>query len=112
MPIYEYQCDACGHCLEALQKISDAPLKTCPECDQDALRKKVSAAAFRLKGTGWYETDFKKKQPPKQAATTGAADSGKGESKKEAASGDSGPGKTAETKSKPAAGDDTKAKTG
>ncbi len=59
MPIYEYQCQACEHQLEALQKISDAPLVHCPACEQDALKKKVSAAAFRLKGGGWYETDFK-----------------------------------------------------
>ncbi|MEP1469625.1 MAG: zinc ribbon domain-containing protein [Halieaceae bacterium] len=59
MPIYEYQCQHCEHELEALRKISDEPLLTCPECGQDKLRKKVSAAAFRLKGGGWYETDFK-----------------------------------------------------
>ncbi len=59
MPIYEYQCKSCGGELEALQKISDAPLVECPDCGQPELRKKVSAAAFRLKGGGWYETDFK-----------------------------------------------------
>ena len=59
MPIYEYQCQDCGKKLEALQKISDAPLVDCPECGASALKKKVSAAAFRLKGGGWYETDFK-----------------------------------------------------
>ena len=59
MPIYEYQCQDCGKQLEALQKISDAPLLDCPECGASALKKKVSAAAFRLKGGGWYETDFK-----------------------------------------------------
>ena len=59
MPIYEYVCDPCGHHLEALQKISEEPLIYCPECGEAALRKQVSAAAFRLKGTGWYETDFK-----------------------------------------------------
>jgi len=59
MPIYEYQCQACEHEFEALQKISDAPLVNCPDCHKDSLRKKVSAAAFRLKGGGWYETDFK-----------------------------------------------------
>ena len=59
MPIYEYQCQACGELTEALQKLSDAPLTRCPACGEDALRKKVSAAAFRLKGGGWYETDFK-----------------------------------------------------
>lgn len=59
MPIYEYECRACGHRLETLQKISDAPLKTCPHCGKPGLRKLVSAAQFRLKGNGWYETDFK-----------------------------------------------------
>ncbi|MEM0953588.1 MAG: zinc ribbon domain-containing protein [Pseudomonadota bacterium] len=59
MPIYEYQCQACHFELEALQKISDEPLRDCPECGSPSLRKKVSAAAFRLKGGGWYETDFK-----------------------------------------------------
>ena len=59
MPIYEYQCLACGKELEALQKISDAPLEDCPACGAASLKKKVSAAAFRLKGGGWYETDFK-----------------------------------------------------
>ena len=59
MPIYEYECEACGHRTEALQKVSDAPLTQCPECDRLALRKLVSAAGFRLKGSGWYETDFK-----------------------------------------------------
>lgn len=59
MPIYEYQCQKCGNALEALQKISDDPLVDCPECGEPALKKKISAAAFRLKGGGWYETDFK-----------------------------------------------------
>ena len=59
MPIYEYVCDQCGRELETLQKITEEPLIHCPECGEAALRKKVSAAAFRLKGTGWYETDFK-----------------------------------------------------
>lgn len=59
MPIYEYQCDACDHGFEALQKISDPLLTDCPACEKQSLRKKVSAAAFRLKGGGWYETDFK-----------------------------------------------------
>jgi len=59
VPIYEYQCENCEHKMEAIQKISDAPLKDCPECKQETLRKLVSAAAFKLTGTGWYVTDFK-----------------------------------------------------
>ncbi|GAB3285521.1 FmdB family zinc ribbon protein [Parahaliea aestuarii] len=59
MPIYEYQCQSCGKPHEALQKISDAPLQDCPACGKPELKKKISAAGFRLKGGGWYETDFK-----------------------------------------------------
>ena len=59
MPIYEYRCTACGHELEAMQKMSEPPLTDCPECGESALTKLVSAAGFRLKGSGWYETDFK-----------------------------------------------------
>ena len=60
MPIYEYRCESCGHELEKMQKISDAPLTECPACGASALKKLISAAGFRLKGSGWYETDFKK----------------------------------------------------
>ncbi|MGV6826123.1 MAG: FmdB family zinc ribbon protein [bacterium] len=59
MPFYEYRCNACGHELEAMQKMSDDPLKDCPECGKSELTKLISAAGFRLKGGGWYETDFK-----------------------------------------------------
>jgi putative FmdB family regulatory protein len=59
MPFYEYQCRACGHELEALQKVSDPVLKKCPSCGKNQLTKLVSAPVFRLKGGGWYETDFK-----------------------------------------------------
>ena len=68
MPIYEYQCEHCEHKMEAIQKFSDDPLKKCPECKQETLRKLVSAAAFKLTGTGWYETDFKDKKPQKEDA--------------------------------------------
>ncbi len=60
MPIYEYRCDACGHEFEQIQKISEDPLQECPDCGDITLRKLMSAAGFRLKGGGWYETDFKK----------------------------------------------------
>ena len=59
MPIYEYRCGACGHHLEALQKMAEAPLRKCPECGKSQLKRLVSASQFRLKGSGWYETDFK-----------------------------------------------------
>ncbi len=59
MPFYEYRCDSCGHELETMQKMSDVPLTDCPACEQPQLVKLVSAAGFRLKGGGWYETDFK-----------------------------------------------------
>lgn len=61
MPIYEYQCQACGNEMEAMQKMSDDDLVTCPKCGKDALKRLISAAGFRLKGGGWYETDFKSK---------------------------------------------------
>ena len=78
MPIYEYQCEACGHKLEKLQKISDDPLRDCPSCDEPSLSKLVSAAAFRLKGSGWYETDFKsgKKKNVIGSDSSGSSDSG------------------------------------
>jgi putative FmdB family regulatory protein len=69
MPIYEYSCGSCGHNLEAFQKMSDAPLQTCPECHKATLTKLISAAGFQLKGTGWYATDFKNKGKPETKST-------------------------------------------
>ncbi|WP_018719197.1 FmdB family zinc ribbon protein [Arhodomonas aquaeolei] len=97
MPIYEYLCDACGHELEALQSINDEPLTECPECHRPQLRKRISAAAFRLKGGGWYETDFKKDNRRNLAGdggggskgdsgSSGGSGGGSGEGKKTAAS--------------------------
>ena len=88
MPIYEYACNSCQHKLDALQKMSDERLLDCPECGKPELRRLLSAPRFRLKGQGWYETDFKKdnqrnlasdKEPSKTLAKT---DSGK-DSKKD-----------------------------
>ncbi len=59
MPIYEYQCESCAHQFETMQKLSEAVLTDCPECGESALKKLVSRVSFRLKGSGWYETDFK-----------------------------------------------------
>jgi putative FmdB family regulatory protein len=90
MPIYEYRCAACGHQAEVLQKMSDAPLKTCPVCGKDSFGKQISAAGFQLKGSGWYATDFKGSKPSgagKGDATEKApgADAGKSDGKAEAA---------------------------
>ena len=98
MPIYEYQCQACGHRLESLQKISEDPLKDCPACGKPALNRLVSAAGFRLKGGGWYETDFKKDGDKKR----NLADGGEGAKP----SGDAKPSESA-----PAKAESTPAKT-
>ena len=77
MPIYEYQCTNCHHQVDIIQKINDAPETKCPECANDSLVKLVSAAGFQLKGTGWYETDFKNKgqsSPTKPTNTSPAKD--------------------------------------
>jgi len=73
MPIYEYQCKACQHEHEALQKMSDPALTDCPECGAAELVKKISAAGFRLKGGGWYETDFKSGDKKKNLAGESSA---------------------------------------
>ena len=75
MPIYEYQCNNCNHKIEVLQKISDDPLAQCPSCHQQKLKKLVSAASFRLKGSGWYETDFKTGGKKQLAESDSVADS-------------------------------------
>jgi len=59
MPIYAYRCSSCGHAKDVLQKISDAPLSTCPACGAETFSKQVTAAGFQLKGSGWYVTDFR-----------------------------------------------------
>ncbi|HKQ13324.1 MAG TPA: zinc ribbon domain-containing protein [Steroidobacteraceae bacterium] len=71
MPFYEYECTNCKFYVEALQKVSDAPLKQCPSCKKQTLKKLVSAPVFRLKGGGWYETDFKSDQEGKRNLAAG-----------------------------------------
>ncbi len=91
MPIYEYGCTQCGFELDKLQKLNDLPLTQCPSCGKAALKKKVSVAGFRLKGSGWYETDFKKgskknladsgdAKAPATSEGSGKSDTGKKES--------------------------------
>src|SRR5215831_19594423 len=81
MPIYEYRCDACGHKLEALQKLSDSPLSECPACGKSRLSKLVSAAGFQLKGSGWYATDFRNSGSKPEAAKDKEAKANGGEAK-------------------------------
>jgi putative FmdB family regulatory protein len=77
MPFYEYECAKCGHQTEVMQKISDPPLRKCPACGRSALKKLISAPVFRLKGSGWYETDFKSdKDAKRNLAEAPAGESG------------------------------------
>ena len=107
MPIYEYRCDACGHELDALQKISDAQLVDCPECNASALRRLISKPSFRLKGSGWYETDFKSDKENKrnlagakdEKPSSGDKSDDKPAAKKDAKSTDSGTNKSESKKS-------------
>ncbi len=73
MPIYAYRCSACGHAKDVLQKLSDAPLSTCPACGAESFSKQVTAAGFQLKGSGWYATDFKGGAAATSAAAPAAA---------------------------------------
>jgi putative FmdB family regulatory protein len=86
MPIYEYRCTSCGHELEALQKLADAPLTTCPSCKTNGLVKRVSAAGFQLKGSGWYATDFKSTKPAAKGQSEAKSSDAKSESKSESKS--------------------------
>src|SRR5271165_4352611 len=111
MPFYEYQCKSCGHELEAMQKVSDSPLKKCPDCGKPQLVRLMSAPVFRLKGAGWYETDFKDKDSQRNLADRPEADAPK-DAKDAVTATDSKPaenGKSAEPKASEAgSGDATK----
>ena len=101
MPIYEYACASCDHHLEALQKMSEDPLVFCPECGEESLRKMVSAAAFVLKGSGWYETDFKNsgKEKPKDTKASDGQPASKNSSDTKSGDGASGDTKSSGSKS-------------
>jgi putative FmdB family regulatory protein len=83
MPFYEYECAACGHYHEAMQKMSDAPLKACPACGKPRLVRLISAPQFRLKGAGWYETDFKGAADAKRNLADSAEPAAKADDAKE-----------------------------
>ena len=78
MPIYEYRCPSCGFQKEHLQKMSDAPLSTCPSCGAEGYAKLLSAAGFQLKGSGWYATDFKGGSAPAPAPAESTSSGGCG----------------------------------
>ena len=84
MPFYEYECPHCGYDEEVLQKINDKPLTKCPSCGKNGLRKLMSAPVFRLKGSGWYETDFKGDKENKRNLAGADKDEPKAETKTEA----------------------------
>ena len=83
MPFYEYECPHCGYRDEVLQKISDKPLKKCPNCGKNGLKKLISAPVFRLKGSGWYETDFKSDKENKRNLAGADKEEAKSEAKPE-----------------------------
>ena len=107
MPIYEYRCESCGHLLDALQKISDVPLSDCPSCSASALKRLISAPAFRLKGSGWYETDFKSDKEKKRnlAESPGADSADKAKDGKSSGAGDEKTKKKSDDKGKVKTGD-------
>ena len=105
MPIYAYRCGECGHELDTLQKISEPALRDCPSCGKPALAKTVTAAGFQLKGSGWYQTDFRSGSKPaatKDAASDGATDATRSETKGDTSS---SKGDGSSTESAPAKGD-------
>jgi putative FmdB family regulatory protein len=105
MPLYEYQCTACGHRFEVIRKFSDAPLTECPRC-QGQVEKLISSPAFHLKGTGWYATDYAKKSDSASSKSENKAE-GKAESKTESAGSES---KASESKSTETSSGDSSSK--
>jgi putative FmdB family regulatory protein len=95
MPIYAYQCGSCGHAKDVLQKVSDAPLTTCPACGAEAFSKQITAAGFQLKGSGWYVTDFRNNGSGTKTSTDKAGDAKPADAKP--ADGKPADGKPAET---------------
>jgi putative FmdB family regulatory protein len=98
MPIYEYRCQSCGHELEKLQRLSDPVLTDCPDCGKAKLKRLISAAGFRLKGAGWYETDFKQGNQ-RNLADSASEKSDGGKAKETGAATPSAPGAGADAKS-------------
>jgi putative FmdB family regulatory protein len=102
MPFYEYECQACKYYAEVMQKISDAPLTRCPSCGKRALKKLVSVPVFRLKGSGWYETDFKSDKENRRNLHGAEKEEAKAESKAEAKEAKPAAAESKEAKAAPA----------
>jgi putative FmdB family regulatory protein len=84
MPFYEYECSSCKYAAEVLQRISDAPMRKCPSCGKGTFKRLISAPVFRLKGSGWYETDFKSDKENKRNLAGAEREEAKSETKAEA----------------------------
>ena len=100
MPIYEYACRACEHRFETIQRASEDPLTDCPTCGESTLKKLLSAPVFRLKGSGWYETDFKKgskRNLSEGEGGGGSQDGGKSDTDSKSGSGSAEPGSSSES---------------
>lgn len=113
MPIYEYACHDCEHRFETIQKAAENPLRECPACGRPALKKLLSAPVFRLKGSGWYETDFKTGDKRNVSEPSDATDKGKPDADAKAESSgktdrNGGESKLSESSSTPAAKGDAK----
>jgi putative FmdB family regulatory protein len=105
MPIYAFQCQACGHAFERLQKLSDADPTACPDCGAEQVRRQLTAPTFRLAGGGWYETDFKKdgkRNLAEKGEGGGAGEGGKDAAKADAKPADAKPADSKPTEAKPA----------
>lgn len=109
MPLYEYQCDACHHRFERIQKFSDPPIDVCPHCGKGPVRKLLSSPAIQFKGTGWYVTDYAKKsgdskdaKPAKDAKDTGAGKSGESSAAAESSASTAKPAETSAASDKKA----------
>jgi len=99
MPIYEFECSSCGHRFDRLQKISDPDPSVCPACDVAEVKRRLSAPGFRLAGSGWYETDFKKDGDKKRNLAGDSAAPAPAQSTAPASTGSSGSGSSSSSES-------------
>ncbi len=108
MPIYEYECESCGHRVEQMQRMSDPPLKTCPACAEDAMKRLISQTSFVLKGSGWYKTDYAAKPAPASSSNSGGRSSDSSGSSEGSGSSSSGSDSKSESSSTSTSGSESK----